>query len=62
MDSTHLQIMPKPLQNKLSIPFTNWFYETFHFYNKLFLSSEGVSKGSKHHLIYQTKEIKQESY
>jgi hypothetical protein len=55
MDSTHLQITPKPLEIKLSIPFINSFHETFHFYNKLFLSSEGVSKGSKHPFIYQTK-------
>jgi hypothetical protein len=55
MDSTHLQIMPKPLEIKFSIPFTNLFHETFHFYNKLFLSNEGVSKGSKHSFIYQKK-------
>jgi hypothetical protein len=36
------------------------FSQTFHSYNKLFSSNEGVTKGLKHQLIYQTKgKIKQ---
>ncbi len=30
MDSTHSQIIPKPLRSKLSIPFTTLLYQNFH--------------------------------
>jgi hypothetical protein len=55
MDSTYSQIMLKLLKIKLSILFTSLFYNFFHFYNNFLLSNEGVFKGPKHLLIYQTK-------
>jgi hypothetical protein len=55
MDSTHSQTMSKPLKINLLIPFISVLYKTFQFYNKLFSSSESVSKGPKHSLKYQTK-------
>jgi hypothetical protein len=45
----------KPFKIETSIPFTILFYQTLHSYNSLFLSSEGVSKGHKHPLIYYPK-------
>jgi hypothetical protein len=36
INSTHLQIMSKPLKINLSIPFTSLFYKTSHSYNKLY--------------------------
>jgi hypothetical protein len=42
----------KTFLKKNSIPFTILFHEALHSHNNLFLSSEGVSKGHKHPLIY----------
>jgi hypothetical protein len=50
--------MLKALKTKISIPFTSLFYKTLQYYNKLFSSSENISKGPKHPLIYQPKKIK----
>jgi hypothetical protein len=53
MHFTHSQIMPKTLKNKLSTPFISLIHETFHSFNKLFSSSDGVFKCPKntHFLI-----------
>jgi hypothetical protein len=42
----------KTIQTKNLNPFTIIFHQTLHPYNKIFLSSESVSKGHKHPLIY----------
>jgi hypothetical protein len=49
--------MLKPFKTKISIPFTNLFYEILHSYN-LILSSESVFKGHKHRLYIIQKETK----
>jgi len=51
MDFTYIFLM-KPFKTKISIPFTILFHKILHSYQNLFISSEGVSKGHKHPLIY----------